>query len=591
MTATGYDNMEPTWQSLKRLHVELLTRYLSRKDRLKIICLIVLTTLFGILDILSLYILSQLINLVSEADLENNIKNPEKMFNWLGLDITSNLAIFILALLLVTKSIGNFLGNKKLNDYGILSAGKATSEIIKKLSTSAKVVNQKIDKIALPHHVIYGLETAFIQVFLSSFQIISDSVILLLLIIGVVFIAGNESIIICFIIFFFLALARSISKKVRQTGEEYIDARLKSASYLHLMIGANRELVLGGFAREITEEIILFRLKSLDSVKKLNVIQGIFKYVVEGAISLLLVLVIMVLLIGNGLNSLLSFGIVVVVFLRVLPGLSRVQQNMISIRANVPTSIRTLDYLNLLNLTLESSVKEIEKEDVVTFHNVKSKEKPDIFLPIIEFDDVSFRFSLQHDFLFKSQSFVLQGGETVFLNGESGSGKSTLIDVMLGFEKPSTGNVFLSGLRPEDAITRWPGKVSLVQQNPIIINGSLRDNLLLKERGLIKSDNELISILQLVGLFEKNPDLNWRLLNESNAAESLSGGEKQRLILARALASDPEILLLDESFNALDETARFDIYKNLRIEFPSLLIVVVSHNSIDHEHASRIITL
>lgn len=184
----------------------------------------------------------------------------------------------------------------------------------------------------------------------------------------------------------------------------------------------------------------------------------------------------------------------------------------------------------------------------------------------------SYRYQADHVLALSNSSMEIKPGEYVGITGPSGSGKSTLLHVILGMKMPETGAVFIDGvdIRTLDmpAIRR---RIGIVGQGASLFPGTLRENIAL---GLPISDATILECLALAGIraeVEAMPLGLGTVVGDANPM--FSGGQVQRLLFARALASRPKIVLLDEASSALDPAAQAMITRSLRALGISILAV------------------
>lgn len=188
--------------------------------------------------------------------------------------------------------------------------------------------------------------------------------------------------------------------------------------------------------------------------------------------------------------------------------------------------------------------------------------------------------------ILKAVSFQVQVGECLSITGPSGSGKSALLRLLNRFDDPVQGEIRfhatpLQNYDPLDLRRR----IALVLQHPVMFHGTVRENLLRRPNGTQPSESTLVQALAEVGLD--------RSLLDRNAME-LSGGEKQRLSIARALLGRPEILLLDEPTSALDSRSLHLVVDTIsqlnRVK--GLTLIVVTHQAeLIHRLGGRVLFL
>ncbi len=206
----------------------------------------------------------------------------------------------------------------------------------------------------------------------------------------------------------------------------------------------------------------------------------------------------------------------------------------------------------------------------------------------IEVKNLSYQYSAQ-GVLFKNLSFQIQGGSKVMIRGKSGCGKSTLFQLLKKYYPISRGHIFISGVDLFD-ITKEniDQKILMVSQNEIVFGGSILDNLTLYRN--VNQDE----LLKVVGICEIEPILDKQLgfhtIMEENGF-NFSGGEKQRIILARALLQPFDILIIDEGLNQTDIALERRILKNLFASFQDKTILMVSHRKTSDDLFQRVIEL
>lgn len=168
--------------------------------------------------------------------------------------------------------------------------------------------------------------------------------------------------------------------------------------------------------------------------------------------------------------------------------------------------------------------------------------------------------------IYQNLSLNIPYGSKILLQGPSGAGKSTFLNLIAGMVKPNKGKVLIDKRKPSLA------DVTYIAQTPWIFEGTIRDNLSLGEN---YSDKELMKILEKVGLVA---ELGENILNKeiNPTRENISGGQKQRLIIARALLRNKSIVLLDEITAALDDKNSEKI-RELIYQVPGTIIESAHH--------------
>ena len=182
------------------------------------------------------------------------------------------------------------------------------------------------------------------------------------------------------------------------------------------------------------------------------------------------------------------------------------------------------------------------------------------------------------DFVLHDISLEIKSRQHVGLVGGSGAGKSTLVDVILGFYRPTEGSIAINGVSLQETdIISWYSKVGYVPQDIFLRDASIAENIALCDRDTICEEklNEVISLAVLNGLIQRSPLGIDTLVGESGV--KISGGERQRIGIARALYKGPSILILDEATSALDSLTEQSIHEVMNRLKGNVAIISVAH--------------
>ena len=162
--------------------------------------------------------------------------------------------------------------------------------------------------------------------------------------------------------------------------------------------------------------------------------------------------------------------------------------------------------------------------------------------------------------------------------GPSGAGKTTIIDILLGVLLPDDGSVQISGLPPQLAVAKWPGAVSYVPQDVVIAAGSIRENVALGYPLSEATDELVMSALRVAHLERFVTSLPEGIDTQvGERGTKISGGQRQRLGIARAMFTRPHLLVLDEATSSLDGETEAGISEAIHALRGSTTVVMIAH--------------
>ncbi|WP_133150127.1 peptidase domain-containing ABC transporter, partial [Vibrio splendidus] len=207
----------------------------------------------------------------------------------------------------------------------------------------------------------------------------------------------------------------------------------------------------------------------------------------------------------------------------------------------------------------------------------------------IRVEGIGFKYSSKSNWVFRNISFEVQSGECVAIAGASGCGKSTLMKILLGLLKPTEGKIYLDGIDiSQISISSYREQFAAVMQNDTLLSGSVVENITLFSQ--YYDEDKLKACCQDSCILEEIQALPMQYHTPvGDMGSSFSGGQLQRICLARALYRSPAILCLDESTSHLDVENESVINYNLRNK--DMTIILIAHREETIESADRVIYL
>ena len=208
----------------------------------------------------------------------------------------------------------------------------------------------------------------------------------------------------------------------------------------------------------------------------------------------------------------------------------------------------------------------------------------------IEFKNISFSFASRP--VLKNFNLSLNKGDLTGISGDSGIGKTTVINLLLGFLKPETGNIFFNNepVSGDEIKKYWP-QISYVRQQPFFIFDTISRNITLEEEGYNKDKlDNAIAVSGLAEFIAASPEGLNKIITENG--KNISGGQQQRIAIARALYKDADLVLLDEPFNELDEASVVSILGHFRkMADTGKIVILVTHDKLSLSYCNKIISL
>jgi ABC-type multidrug transport system fused ATPase/permease subunit len=328
-----------------------------------------------------------------------------------------------------------------------------------------------------------------------------------------------------------------------------------------------REILLAQKVERILGSTLPKRLEVAEGRARLGFLPSLSKYIFELFIVLSALAVSVLQILTNGISEAVSsFVLIIAASSRLLPAVLRLQANLITIKQSIGGAFYAKQLLSDIN-SMEN--------DSIYFDSDKTTTRE--FSARVTVNRLDFAYPDSSKPTLTDITFSIIPGSFTAITGPSGSGKSTLVDLVLGFLKPTSGNIYVSDLDAVKAREVWPGKISYVPQDVQIFEGSIAENITLDSTGEYDKAT-LYECLTLSGLIQDTGNLDEgvdTLVGERGL--KLSGGQKQRLGIARALYSNPELLVFDEATSSLDPITENQIARSLYKRASDRTVIVVAH--------------
>jgi ABC-type multidrug transport system fused ATPase/permease subunit len=355
--------------------------------------------------------------------------------------------------------------------------------------------------------------------------------------------------------------ARIYIKSSRDVMWQYLQESI--ASYVESNLYDKKDFFTGRYSK--AQQILNRHLSSLQAM------QGAPSRLAEVfAVFGLLALIAIGHLSGNAhATEFVTLGAFLAAAYKIIPGIARI--------LNISGQMKTYEF------TVAGLVESAEREEQAFERRVEK---------IFEMGVRGIHFRYDKMSIFEGLDLHMQKGTFLGIGGDSGKGKTTLLNILLGFIRPEQGEVLVNGeVRQAHQVKEYWSRIAYVKQQPFIIHDSLLVNITLDEEHYDhKRLQKAIRITGLQELIEKLPGGLAAVITENG--RNISGGERQRIALARAIYKDPDVFLLDEPFSELDEASEerlLDLFREMAGE--GKMIIMITHSVKSLEWCSSTLSL
>lgn len=551
------------------------SKVLSKSDKRKLFAVVIIQIMLGALDLVGVGLIgvigSLAINGVGSKQPGNRVQWLLDQLNLGSFDLQMQATILgILAVsVMVLKTVLSMIFIRKILYFLSFKGARLSSILVSRLLAQPLLTVQSRSNQETLFALTSGVGSITIGVLATFVALISDTSLLLVMAVGL-FVVDPILSVSTFALFATIAfmLYRIMQVRARKLGERNRQTNVDSNSLILEVLTSYRELVVKNrrfyYSRKIGEQ----RHQLAAATAELSFMPNISKYVIEITVIVGSLMISAIQFVTqDAAHAVATLGVFFAASTRIAPAVLRVQQSSLSIRASSGLAEPTLELIESLG------IDEIIKENDATIDFDHEG-----FVANIEIVNVSLKYPGKEINAVSNLSLSIDKGEIVAFVGPSGAGKTTIIDILLGILEPDKGRVEINGLSPLDAISTWPGAIGYMPQDILISNGTVRENVMLGFDSNPMYDQRVQSAITIAQLSEFVQALPKGLDQPmGDRGTSISGGQRQRLGIARAIFTAPKLLVLDEATSALDGETEANISSAIQAFRGDVTVLMIAH--------------
>lgn len=370
-----------------------------------------------------------------------------------------------------------------------------------------------------------------------------------------------------------LIVQKAVKPALKKASEITVEGLQKSKKWMLQAIGGIKEVKVAGKEEFFRERYSDNRLMSLNAEKTRDMISAFPRMLIEviGVCGMLGVIAVMILLDKDITQLWVQMAAFAVAAIRLLPSANR-----ISTYINMMTYYEPMLDSVLENTDLLRQAEEMHKQGIID--NEIPTGKINTFTEAIVLKDVCYHYpNVDKDVLHEAY-MEIKIGQSVGVKGRSGAGKTTAIDILMGLLKPQNGCVMVDGLDIREDMGGWHKLISYVPQTIYLIEDSIRANVAFGVPESEIDDNEVWRALREAQLDDFVRSLPGGLDNNiGERGVRISGGQRQRLGIARALYTNPQVLVFDEATAALDQETERAIIESINALHGKKTMIIIAH--------------
>ena len=550
-------------------------KVLPKSDKPKVIVVALLQVFLGFMDLLGVAVIGILgalaITGIQSKEPGNRVSGFLNLIGLDGVEFQKQVAVLALlaAFVLIIRTIFSVIITRKvfffLSHRGAAISANLTSRLLSRdlLFIQSQSTQQTLFSLTT------GVNSVTLGILGNATTLLADSSLLFIMAIGL-FIVDPMIAVSTLGLFggLGLILYLRMNVKAQTLGSENSTLAIQSNQQIIEVLDSYRELVVRNRRDYYSRQIAKIRHQLAETTAELQFMPNISKYVIESGVVLGAIVVSGIqFLLQDAANAVATLSVFLASGTRIAPAIMRLQHGAIALRSSVGAANTTLELIDTLSDTepIESTTDEINVDHIG-------------FSAEVQIEGVYLKYPTMDKYALNNVTLNILPGESVAIVGPSGAGKTSLVDVLLGVLPISSGSISISGKSPAVAISTWPGAISYVPQDITISNATLGENISLGYP--IDSVNhpylwDAIEVAQLTDFVKSLPESLETFVGERGT--KISGGQRQRLGIARAMYTKPKLLVLDEATSSLDGQSESDISDAIQKLRGDVTVVMIAH--------------
>jgi len=547
----------------------------SRRDQKRIIAVVILQVSLGFLDLLGVAAIGILgalsVSGIQSGTPGNRVNSALQILQISEFSFQTQVAVIGLgaATLLIGRTVISIFFTRRTLFFLSRRGAQISSDLVSKLLSQSLLSVQSRSNQQTIYSVTHGVSSITLGILGTVVLLIADGSLLIVMSIGL-FVVDPMVAAGTFLVFALVGfqMYRLMNVRAKVLGKKNWELSVKCDEKVVEAVNSYRELVVRNRRSYYAREISKSRFELADVLAEIQFMPNISKYVIESTVILGALLISAAqFALQDSKHAVATLAVFLAAGTRVAPAVMRIQQGTITIKNSIGSAEPTLELIE--TLAEVDGIPEVDDSLDLDHEDFDSK---------IMITDLFFTYPGSSNPALSSINLDVTHGQSVAIVGPSGAGKTTFVDLLLGVLNPDSGSIKISGVAPLAAITKWAGAMAYVPQDVVISNGSIRENIALGFPFSIGTDELVNKALDIAHLRDFAYGLEDGIDTQvGERGTKISGGQRQRLGIARAMFTNPKLLVLDEATSSLDGLTEAAISEAVLGLKGSVTVIMIAH--------------